>query len=109
MNAIAYTMGKDIVFGGGQYQPNTLEGRKLLAHELVHVGQSVRNSRRINRNAIYRRARGGRQRFRTKRDTLTRAEEITLSRTSPGLITGENNPLTIGLYNFGIDVGAAEA
>lgn len=38
-NARAYTIGNDVVFGKGQYQPNTLEGRRLLAHELTHVVQ----------------------------------------------------------------------
>ena len=39
INSIAYTVGNDIVFGKGQYSPNTVKGRKLLAHELVHVVQ----------------------------------------------------------------------
>lgn len=39
VNALAYTMGNDIVFGQGQYQPNTQEGIRLLAHELTHVVQ----------------------------------------------------------------------
>jgi hypothetical protein len=39
VNALAYTVGNDIVFGQGQYHPNTIEGRRLLAHELTHVLQ----------------------------------------------------------------------
>lgn len=39
VNAQAYTVGRQIVFGAGQFQPATVEGRKLLAHELTHVGQ----------------------------------------------------------------------
>ena len=39
MNARAYTTGRNVVFGQGQYMPLTNEGRKLLAHELVHVLQ----------------------------------------------------------------------
>jgi outer membrane protein OmpA-like peptidoglycan-associated protein len=39
MQALAYTMGRDIVFGKGQYAPETTEGRWLLAHELVHTVQ----------------------------------------------------------------------
>jgi hypothetical protein len=35
----AFTAGRDIVFGEGEYSPNTAEGQRLLAHELVHVGQ----------------------------------------------------------------------
>jgi hypothetical protein len=39
INALAYTVGHDIVFGGGQYAPNTNAGKRLLAHELTHVVQ----------------------------------------------------------------------
>lgn len=39
VNALAYTMGRDIVFGAGQYAPETSAGRALLAHELTHVIQ----------------------------------------------------------------------
>jgi hypothetical protein len=37
--ARAYTIGEDIIFAEGQYRPNVSEGRKLLAHELMHVVQ----------------------------------------------------------------------
>jgi Domain of unknown function (DUF4157) len=37
--ARAFTVGKDIAFGAGQYQPESQEGRKLLAHELTHTVQ----------------------------------------------------------------------
>lgn len=37
--ALAYTAGNDIVFGPGQYDPNTRRGKHLLAHELTHVLQ----------------------------------------------------------------------
>jgi len=39
VNAQAFTMGRDIVFGAGQYAPGTVEGKKLLAHEMAHVIQ----------------------------------------------------------------------
>ena len=37
--ARAYTFGNHIVFGAGQHAPGTMEGRRLLAHELAHVVQ----------------------------------------------------------------------
>jgi len=37
VNARAYTVGRDVVFGTGQYAPDTLQGRRLIAHELVHA------------------------------------------------------------------------
>jgi hypothetical protein len=39
VNALAYTMGQEVVFSAGQYSPETSEGRRLLAHELTHVMQ----------------------------------------------------------------------
>ena len=39
VNALAFTLGNNIVLAGGQYSPSTLSGKKLLAHELTHVLQ----------------------------------------------------------------------
>ena len=39
INALAYTAGSHIAFGQGRYAPQTDAGRRLLAHELAHVGQ----------------------------------------------------------------------
>jgi hypothetical protein len=39
VNALAYTIGRDVVFGAGQYAPGTNAGTRLLAHELTHVAQ----------------------------------------------------------------------
>jgi hypothetical protein len=39
VNALAFTTGRDIVFGTGNYSPQTTEGKRLLAHELTHVIQ----------------------------------------------------------------------
>jgi uncharacterized protein DUF4157 len=50
VNALAFTVGKDIVFGAGQYAPSTQTGSKLLAHELAHtIQQSGRTSQNISR------------------------------------------------------------
>ena len=39
VNANAYTVGHNIVFGAGRFAPGTHEGRRLIAHELAHVVQ----------------------------------------------------------------------
>jgi hypothetical protein len=39
VNANAYTVGQDVVFGAGQYAPGSTRGAHLLAHELTHVVQ----------------------------------------------------------------------
>ena len=42
LGARAFTAGRDIVFGAGEYAPSTTSGRRLLAHELTHVVQQRR-------------------------------------------------------------------
>jgi Domain of unknown function (DUF4157) len=39
IGAIAFTMGTDLYFAPGRFQPDTAEGKQLLGHELVHVVQ----------------------------------------------------------------------
>lgn len=41
VNAHAYSVGRSIVFGAGQFSPETREGRRLLAHELTHLLQQT--------------------------------------------------------------------
>jgi hypothetical protein len=41
IHARAYTVGRDVVFGSNQFSPSTAEGKKLLAHELAHVVQTL--------------------------------------------------------------------
>lgn len=41
INARAYTIGHDVVFGPNEYDPESLLGRKLIAHELAHVAQQT--------------------------------------------------------------------
>lgn len=49
VNALAYTVGRDVVFGVGQYAPRTEVGKQLVAHELTHVVQQ-RVSSALQRN-----------------------------------------------------------
>src|SRR5262245_5826496 len=52
LNARAYTFGRDVVFGAGQYSPQTAAGRRLIAHELAHVVQQQKGgaaARRVMR------------------------------------------------------------
>lgn len=39
LGARAFAVGHDIVFGRGEYRPQTREGQRLLSHELTHVAQ----------------------------------------------------------------------
>ena len=41
VEARAFTVGRDVVFGASQYKPGTREGLALLAHEVTHVAQQA--------------------------------------------------------------------
>jgi hypothetical protein len=41
VKARAFTIGSNVVFAQGQYEPNNPSGRRLLAHELAHVVQQT--------------------------------------------------------------------
>ncbi len=47
VNALAYTVGRDVVFGVGQYAPQSYAGRRLMAHELTHVAQQCGHSQTL--------------------------------------------------------------
>jgi outer membrane protein OmpA-like peptidoglycan-associated protein len=49
LNALAYTVGRDIAFASGQYEPGTDAGKHLLAHELTHVMQQAGGGPEIQR------------------------------------------------------------
>src|SRR5919106_6724501 len=47
VNARAYTVGHNLVFGASQYNPDSQHGQRLLAHELTHIVQQSRSSTSI--------------------------------------------------------------
>jgi hypothetical protein len=49
IGAVAYTVGNDLVFGTGEFNPETSDGRRLMAHELTHVVQQSKGSRNVQR------------------------------------------------------------
>jgi hypothetical protein len=54
VNAHAFTVGRNIAFANGQYAPDTMAGRRILAHELTHVlQQSSANSDIIQRDPTF--------------------------------------------------------
>ncbi|MFL6672247.1 MAG: DUF4157 domain-containing protein [Massilia sp.] len=58
INAHAYTVGHDIVFGAGRYAPATGQGRQLLAHELTHVLQQAGGGAPVARALVQAKASG---------------------------------------------------
>jgi len=57
VNALAYTVGQQVVFDDAHYAPQTAAGRRLIAHELAHVVQqsgttvAVANERHLEAEA----------------------------------------------------------
>jgi peptidoglycan hydrolase-like protein with peptidoglycan-binding domain len=52
VNALAYAVGKDIVFAERQHVPTSIDGRKLLAHELTHVVQQGSAENRLSKLTV---------------------------------------------------------
>lgn len=52
VNARAFTVGKNLFFGKGQYVPKTTTGKKLLAHELTHTIQHINKAGKKDETAI---------------------------------------------------------
>ena len=52
VQARAYTVGHDIVFGSGEFAPEQPAGRRLLAHELVHVTQQAHSGVAMQRDDL---------------------------------------------------------
>jgi hypothetical protein len=52
LTARAFTYGSDIVFGAGEYRPETDGGRGLIAHELAHVVQQSSTGPAIQRACL---------------------------------------------------------
>lgn len=52
VNARAYTVGRDVVFGRGEYAPGSSQGQRLLAHELTHVVQQRRGRSLARRSSL---------------------------------------------------------
>lgn len=49
LSARAFTVGRDIYFNEGEYQPDSHKGRHLLAHELTHTIQQGGSTRAVQR------------------------------------------------------------
>jgi hypothetical protein len=49
LNALAFTVGRQVVFRSGYYIPHSADGQRLLAHELAHVVQQRDQPKAIQR------------------------------------------------------------
>jgi hypothetical protein len=79
LQSSAYTVGRDIIFGAGQFAPHTAQGQRLLAHELTHVvqqGQSASSPHRLVNSPA---------------DTA----EVEADRISTSILTSSRNPIVV--------------
>jgi hypothetical protein len=80
INARAFTLGSDIVFGSGEYRPESSQGKRLLGHELTHVVQQDYNYKSIasgSFDATLRKKGEGEQ----EKDPLEQATQIDMLKT----------------------------
>lgn len=92
--ARAYTVGSDIVFGAGRYQPHDLEGRRLLSHEIAHVIQQ-RGASSVQRSVPPSRASESSERSaREAADAVVRGEPAPALGSTDGLVLARSE-LTI--------------
>ncbi|MGD9535601.1 MAG: DUF4157 domain-containing protein [Alphaproteobacteria bacterium] len=113
INARAYTLGHDIGFAPGQFAPETVEGRRLLAHELAHVAQQgAAVIRRDPEDEAETAEAADAAPVASEEPSFTpeeRAEEIRWSQDSPGTIGASTDPFRITLENFAIDSASLKA
>jgi len=103
LNARAYTVGRDVVFGPGRYAQGTTEGRRLLAHELTHVVQQSASGADVMRRArnappVIRRQAGTRRK--TNRLARLKRQVVSLKRVGYQTAYPYTNPKTGNLSGF---------
>lgn len=59
MSARAFTTGRDIFFGSGEFSPDTTEGKRVLAHEIAHTRQDSGVRRKLRGTAQALESQGG--------------------------------------------------
>ena len=77
IEASAFTLGNSIWFGQGMYRPNTIPGRRLLAHELIHTIQQGGRSQRSGNIRV---------------GSVGDAAEVSAERGAEAVITGKSMP-----------------
>jgi hypothetical protein len=98
VDARAYTLGSDIVFDAGNFNPGTPRGRRLLAHELTHVVQQqharvpAAQAVQFSVSAPYDRA---------EREADRVAEVVTRAGTAPPIV--ERPTATLARATFDVD------
>ncbi len=94
LGAKAFTVGNDVYFNKGQYKPSCGEGKRLMAHELVHTLQQGGIAAKRTSNALIRKKGDSELQGRGVRETGS--GELMINRNTGSL-------LEVQLYNFDIE------
>jgi hypothetical protein len=89
VNALAYTVGNDVVFDADRYSSGTKSGYRLLAHELTHVVQQRGASRALGRQLAV-----GKHDTEHERDADAVAESVLSENRSP-IFSTRHSPVQI--------------
>jgi len=100
-DALAYTVGRHVVFGAGRYAPGTRAGKRLLAHELAHVVQQ-HSAGRTSPGGL--RIHGSRSAFEHEAETAASLVSIGL----PADVSGRVSELQLQCNGAGRKAGSAE-
>jgi hypothetical protein len=96
VNALAYTVGRNVVFGAGQYAPQTSEGRRLLAHELTHTLQQDNRVQRAVNEPLMTEPDGAAERQAENTATaILRADDFTVTSQETGKIARQPVPAPV--------------
>ena len=98
LGARAYTVGDDIVFGRGQYAPDTTSGRHLLVHELTHVAQQLKQPTTAD---------GGHKAVTSPGDAIERAADANVARASAGCQSAATAPVGVSPNAAGLIIARA--
>jgi hypothetical protein len=106
ISARAFTRGKDVFFAGGQYNPGSSAGKRLIAHELTHVVQQGGAAQAgVQRKTAPRIQRDFWDRFKKKRKKQESAAPQTAAWKRQGYRDSDNVNVRTGLSTAGYRVG----
>jgi hypothetical protein len=113
ISARAFTTGNDVFFGAGQYQPDTAEGERMLAHELAHTQQQGGAARRIHRWDFFRKGPMGIKNG-TKRVKVLKSRAVFFLEHNDGsemVVKPENMPVGLAVLaqEMHMEMGAARS
>jgi hypothetical protein len=97
VNALAYTVGRKVVFGQGQYTPKTEAGNKLLAHELAHVLQQRGESAGIRPEAVEATEHPSEYEAEQAAEAVMAGNSVSIQFKNPSFVRLQRSPISEGL------------